>query len=334
MEPNLPAARPIWLRPGPRDQSRIALAAYSVRMRIERWGRRHLDWLNRMGARFTVRDLYGAPGDTLLAAIVARQLKERWPGLRLNFITRNPDLVQHDPNFSQINAAPGLFGVDFWYYDLQTRRDPHTNLLAPTFAALGLGHGEYRGRVYLTEAERAGAREKLARLPRPWLAVSTLSAQPVKNWPLAQWRAFVPELARRGSLVHLGDAREPVLPGTRSFAGQTSKRESLALLAECDLFIGPVTFLMHAANGLDVPAVVIFGGSHTPANAGYAENINLYAELPCSGCWLTGHPGSECPHGLACMAAITPGAVLAAVDEMLARRRASAEKSATVNFQR
>ncbi len=333
MKPNLPTARPIWLRPGPRDQSRLALAAYSLRMRIERWGRRHLDWLNRLGARLTVRDLYGTPGDTLLAAIVARQLKERWPGLRLNFITRNPDLVQHDPNFAQINAAPGLFSVDFWYHDLQSRRDPHTNILAPTFAALGLATGEYRGRVYLTEAERAIAREKLAGLVRPLIAVNTLSAQPVKNWPLAQWRALAPELARRGSLVHLGDAREPALPGTRSFAGQTSKRESLALLAECDLFIGPDTFLMHGANGLNVPAVIILGGSRTPANLGYSENINLYAELPCSSCWLTGHPGSECSHELACMASITPGAVLAAVDELLMRPRGGVKKSATVNLQ-
>jgi ADP-heptose:LPS heptosyltransferase len=95
----------------------------------------------------------------------------------------------------------------------------------------------------------------------------------------------------------------------------------MALLAECDLFVGPVTFLMHAANGLEVPAVIIFGGSHTPANAGYAGNINLYADLPCSGCWLTGHPGSECPHNLACMTAITPANVLAAADELLAQRK-------------
>jgi ADP-heptose:LPS heptosyltransferase len=75
---------------------------------------------------------------------------------------------------------------------------------------------------------------------------------------------------------------------------------------------------MHAANGLDVPSVIIFGGSRTPANLGYVSNRNLFAELPCSGCWLTGHPGSECPHDLACMAAITPAAVLQAADDLFA----------------
>ena len=61
----------------------------------------------------------------------------------------------------------------------------------------------------------------------------------------------------------------------------------------------------------------IFGGSRTPANLGYAANRNLFTELPCSGCWLTGHAGSECPHDLACMTAITPDAVLRAADELL-----------------
>jgi len=227
--------------------------------------------------------------------------------------------VQHDPNISQINAAPGPFGLDFWYYDLQMRRDKQLNLLAPTFSALGLDHATYQARVYLTDEERTFAREKLAGLPRPIIAVNTLSAQPVKNWPQERWLQIIPALAKRGSLVHIGDAREPALPQVKNLTGSLSKRESMAILGESDLFVGPVTFLMHAANGLDVPSVIIFGGSHTPANSGYADNINLYTELPCSGCWLSGHPGSECPHDLACMTAITPDAVLVAVDNVLAR---------------
>jgi ADP-heptose:LPS heptosyltransferase len=330
METKLPQARSIWLRPGPSEQTRFALIAYSLRKRLESWGLENLELLNQMGVRFNIRDLYGAPGDTLLAANVARQLKERWPRLKINFITKNPDLVQHDPNLTEINSPPGTFGVDFWYYDLQTRKDTKTNLLAPTFAALGLKNAKYQGRFYLTETERAAAREKLKDVARPRIAISTLSAQPVKNWSLAQWRELTPELAKRGALVQLGDGREPEFSGLTSFAGKLSRRESLAVMGECDLFVGPVTFLMHGANGLDVPAVVIFGGSHTPANAGYADNINLFADLPCSGCWLSGNPGSECPHDLACMAAITPTMVLAAVDEMLARpRNAGAKKQAT-----
>jgi len=314
------SAPAVSLRPGPAGEGLPARVAYSARTRATRWASAHLAFLNRLGARFTVRDLFSTPGDTLLTATLCRHLKQRHPRLRLNLVTKNAALLLHDPHLSEINGPPGLFVFDFWYLDIQQRRDRATNILAPAIAALGLGPLDYRARVYLTEAERADARVRLAALPRPLIAFNTLSAQPVKNWPLPRWNALLPELAKRGTLLQLGDDREPTLPGVSRFAGTLSLRESMAVLAECAIHLGPDSFLMHAANGLDVPSVIIFGGSRTPANLGYAANRNLFAELPCSGCWLTGHPGSECPYDLACMAAITPAAVLQAADDLLLSR--------------
>jgi ADP-heptose:LPS heptosyltransferase len=296
-----------------------ARAAYSLSTRASRWAQTHLSWLNRFGARVTVRDLYSTPGDTLLTAIVCRHLKEQWPRLKINCLTKNPDLLIHDPHLSELNGPPGPFLFDFWYFDLQARRDRTTNILAPTLNDLGMREIDYHARVYLAEDERAAARERLKGLRRPFIAFNALSAQPTKNWPLAHWQALLPELGRRGSLVQLGDNREPELPVARRFAGQLNKRESMAVLAECALHLGPDSFLMHAANGLDVPSVIILGGSRAPASLGYSANINLFTDLPCSACWLTGHPGSECPYDLACLRAITPAQILASVDEVLAR---------------
>ncbi len=311
------------MRPGPLSQGWTGRVAYALRTRAARWSQSRLARLASIGARLTVRDLFSTPGDTLLTATLVRHIKQRHPGLRLNVVTKNPDLLRHDPHIAEINARPGLFVFDFWYLDIQQRRDRVTNILAPAVDALHIGPLDYRARVYLTNAERQAARERLAHLPRPLIAFNTLSAQPVKNWPLAQWQELLPQLAARGSLVHLGDQREPLLPGACRFAGELTLRESMAVLAECALHLGPDSFLMHAANGLDVPSVIIFGGSRTPANLGYAANRNLFAELPCSGCWLTGHPGSECPHDLACMAAIPPAVVLQAAEELLAPRVSS-----------
>jgi ADP-heptose:LPS heptosyltransferase len=303
--------------------------AYSARTRLSRWACSHLAWLDRRGARVTVRDLFSTPGDTLLTAIVCRHLKQRHPHLRLNVITKNPDLLRHDPHVAELNGPPGCFVIDFWYLDLQQRRDRATNVLAPVIAALDVGPLEYRAQVFLTAAERTAARARLAGLRPPFIAFNTLSAQPVKNWPLPKWITLLPDLARRGTLLHLGDHREPPLPGVTRFAGDLSLRESMAVLAECSLHLGPDSFLMHAANGLNVPSVIIFGGSRTPENLGYATNRNLFTELACSGCWLTGHPGSECPHDLACMAAITPAGVLQAADDLLARPTTPAVQSAS-----
>jgi ADP-heptose:LPS heptosyltransferase len=303
------------------DASRWERLVYSVQTRASRWAWPRLAWLNRIGARVTVRDLFSTPGDTLVTAILCRHLKQRWPRLRLNCVTRNPDLLTHDPHLDELNGPLGLFVADFWYLDIQQRRDKHTHILARSLAMLGLAGAEYRARVYLTEAERAAARARLAGIPAPRLSLNTLSAFPVKNWPLEKWQAILPELARRGALVQLGDDREPDFPGALRLAGQLSRRESLAVLGECAVHLGPDSFLMHGANGLDVPSVIIYGGSRTPANLGYAANRNLYTEMACSGCWLSGLPGSECPYGLACMEAISPAMVLAAVDELLAQPR-------------
>jgi len=276
-----------------------------------------MSWLSRTRARLTVRDLFGTPGDTLLTATVCRHVKQRWPELRINCVTKNPDLLLCDPYLSELNGRPGLFVLDFWYLDLTERRDNTRHVLAPTLSSIGVETTDYRARVYLTSEERRWAREVLESTPCPRIAFNQRSAQPAKNWPLRRWDALLPGLRERGSLLHLGDQSEPVHEHVTRFAGRLSRRESMAILSECDILIGPDSFLMHAANGLDVPAVIMFGGRTSPIVSGYSVNHNLYTSLPCSGCWLSGHPGAECPHDLACLEAISVTDVLEGVDDML-----------------
>jgi ADP-heptose:LPS heptosyltransferase len=78
---------------------------------------------------------------------------------------------------------------------------------------------------------------------------------------------------------------------------------------------------MHVANGLDVPAVIVYGGRETPSNSGYRENINLYAKTACSPCWLHDSHGDVCPYDMECMKRITAAEVVAASREILAGRR-------------
>jgi len=312
---------PDWLRPGPVGGGLTNRLIYSGRIRASRWARAHLSWLSRIRARLTVRDLFGTPGDTLLTGTVCRHVKQRWPGLRINCATANPDLLLCDPNVSELNGQPGLFVLDFWYLELIERRDNTRHVLAPTLSSIGVDTTDYGARVYLTEAERGRAREFLEPMPRPRIAFNQRSAQPAKNWPRRHWDALLPGLRARGSLVQLGDQSEPVHEDVTRYAGRLTRRESMAILAECDIFVGPESFLMHAASGLNVPAVVIFGGRTSPVVSGYAINRNLYTDLPCSGCWLSGHPGSECPHDLACLEAISVTDVLNAVDDELQTAR-------------
>jgi ADP-heptose:LPS heptosyltransferase len=274
-------------------------------------------WLvNLFRGRFTVFDAFGAPGDTLLTAIVCRHVKQRYPRIRLNILTPNPELIRHDPHIDEINQPESYCCLWQWYLDHVEHKEGKSNVLSSTFRQIGIARYDYRSGVYLTQDERETGKRLLGETRLPVLAFNTLSKEPVKNWTLESWLALLDKLAGRFELVHLGDDREPVVPGVRRFAGFLGMRESMAVLAHARLYIGPDSFLMHAANGLNVPSVIIFGGSRTPENLGYPENVNLFVEMPCGPCWIHDYKGERCAHDFECLRRISVSDVFAALTQL------------------
>lgn len=298
-------------------RSDVSLAG-KIRWHLNARLSRRLPLLNATGARLTIVDAYGAPGDTLLTATICRNVHARWPRLRINCVTPNPELLEHDPAIQSLNRPETFFSVWSWYPDLVGRRDGTTHLLRETFDRLSWGGQPYdqRCRVHLTAEEKRRGRERLGATTRPILTFSTQSKEVVKNWPVESWRAALAVLRGRFHLVQLGDASEPEFEGVQRFAGRLSLRESMGVLANAQGYVGGVSFLMHAASGLDVPAVIIYGGRETPANSGYTGNVNLYSAVPCSPCWIHTSRGERCEHGLRCMHEITVAAVVVAVEQV------------------
>jgi ADP-heptose:LPS heptosyltransferase len=282
--------------------------AEKVRWHVNEWMLRHLGMLSAVGGRLTVIDSFGAPGDTLLAATICRTLKERFPGLKINLRTSWPDLVRHDPCMATLNEPEDYFTLRFWYLETVARKETRTNILLETLRKVRISEYSYRASVYLTQEEKRWAAEMLGCSGtrgdgdrRPILAFCTHSKERVKNWPEERWRELLSRLAGDYCLVHLGDDREPQFQGVQRFAGKVSMRESMSVLSHCQGFIGPDSFLMHAANGLDVPSVIIFGGARPAACLGYTSNTNLFVPMACGPCWLHDSRGDVCPHGVACM---------------------------------
>ncbi len=278
---------------------------------------RRLGLLNAVCGRLTLVCQFTTPGDTLLAGTVGHVLLARWPRLRLNVVVRQPKLLEADPNFAEINGPLGPWRLTFHYLSVIADRRPEVNVLQPVMDVVGIDGYNYRTRVYLTEAERASAHARLARLRRPIVTVNLLSREPTKTWARAAWEELIGRLRVDHDVVQLGDASEPAVEGVTSFAGRLSLRESMAILSCARVHVGPVSFLMHAANGLDVPAVIIYGGRETPANSGYASNRNLFVPMPCGPCWLHEAKKERCGYGMACMTQISPDQVFAAVTELI-----------------
>ncbi|MBI2797600.1 MAG: glycosyltransferase family 9 protein [Gemmatimonadetes bacterium] len=266
---------------------------------------------------------WGSPGDTISTGTLVRQVHERFPRLRINVVTRHAELLAHEPAIATLNAPPTALHLTFWYPGLLRRKARTGSVLEESSAALGGMALEYRARVTLTDAERAWGEEQLAFLPAPRIAFNTKSKEVVKDWPEERWAATLRDLAAQGcSLVHLGDDREPAFPGVTRLAGRLDLRESMAVLAAVQLHMGPDSFLMHAANGLGVRSVIVFGGSRPAACLGYPGNENLDVEIDCGPCWLHSSKGEQCPRGLACLQMITPAQVVAAAGRLLARTTA------------
>ena len=323
-----PAAEPAGTRSGEQYQRRSVLGSPlmwrhrglsgKLRWHVNAILTRHPRVLNAFGATLTVVDAYGAPGDTLLTATICRRLRQRYPRLRINCLTPNVDLLQQDPHLNAVGEPESFFSVWSWYPELVARRDARTNVLRETFSRMGLDSDpyEYKCQVYLSDDERRAGRALLKGATRPVLTFHARTGQQVKDWPAESWRAAIAQLRTQFHVVQLGDDREPMIEGVQRLAGRLTFRESMSVLAHARLHVGGDSFLMHAANGLDVPSVIIFGGSRTPSNLGYAGNVNLYVDMPCGPCWIQANHGERCEYEVACMQQISPAQVVAAIEKL------------------
>ncbi len=287
-----------------------------VRWHLNRWLLRHLGLL-RSANWITVHDIFGAPGDTLLTAIVCRNIKQRFPRLRINCITPNPDLLELDPAISKLNGPETYICLRHGYLDLIHHRKAHENVLEDSMRSVGITTDDYRAAVYLSDTERANGMALLETGARPVAAINTRSKEPVKNWPAERWRELAGLLLRDFDVVQLGDGAELEIDSVRSFAGRLSRRQSTAVLSHARLFIGPDSFLMHAANGLGIPSVILIGGSRTAANIGYRDNINLEVQIGCGPCYIHAARGEVCAHGIECMNRISVPEVYSAALQLM-----------------
>lgn len=278
-----------------------------------------LKLLNGMGGWITIWDSFGTPGDTVLTSTVCREIRVRFPRIKINCVTPNPELLELDPAIDVLNAAPTLILLRVWYLDIIQRKNGAENILAPTLRQAGVVDYRYQARMYLSDEELEAGRRLVSGLKKPIITLNVQSREKVKMWLEERWVGVVQALSQDYDIVHLGAEDEPQLPGVTRFAGRLTMRESAAVLACAKMHLGVVSFLMHVASGLNIPAVIIYGGRETPDNSGYSGNVNLYSKTECSPCWLHDSHGETCPYEMICMQWITESDVLRAIGQLSAK---------------
>lgn len=174
------------------------------------------------------------------------------------------------------------------------------------------------------------------------VGIALHSSAHCRNWPLERLAEIIhglgtgcevflfgnpgpwPEIDVGADVPHLHML--PRLAGPANAQGLTL-RESLALLATLDVFIGPDSGLVHAAGAMSIPTVALFGPFEARQRvARYASVRVLQGRAPCSPCyhhprtpsqtWPAGKPCQQMHHCVA-MAGITGEQVLAEVRRLI-----------------
>ncbi len=159
----------------------------------------------------------------------------------------------------------------------------------------------------------------------------TLSA---KRWPSPRFAALADRfIEESGAQVILiggaaesdiaqavrGAMRHPVLDLT----GQLTWRQTGALLARCDLFVGHDTGAMHLAVAAGAPVVAIFGPSTPEMYGPYSpQSATLWHRVGCNPCFVRGRWNEACRH-FKCIEAVT-------VEEVWQAAQSLVEKSGKI----
>ena len=271
----------------------------------------------------------GQVGDDLMSTAVFRELRKRGAS-GIAVATHHRDLFRHNPDVDKIihHSRPGLnrwlgYGLPLVRlhqstYDPTRDADeaPEEHLLIQMCRRAGVtGKVELRPYLFLTPGEFAAGR--IAQEQVVMQSSDLASPEPMRNreWYPQRFQEACAELRTDVTVVQLGAASDPKLEGAIDLRGQTTPRQSAAILAQSLAFVGLAGDLMHLARAVDCRSVIIYGGREKPSQTGYVANKNLYNQVRCAPCWLR----NPCEFDRKCMDMITVGQVIAATADQIAR---------------
>ncbi|MBI1292591.1 lipopolysaccharide heptosyltransferase II [bacterium] len=147
-----------------------------------------------------------------------------------------------------------------------------------------------------------------------------------KRWPAERYaeaaRTLAEELDCRVVVTGLPQERDVAQavcdaggPRFHNGAGEMSLRQLMAFLARCSLFLTNDSGAMHIAAALGTPLVAVFGSTDWVTTAPLSPRARIVRiDTPCAPCLLR-----HCPIDHRCMTGVTPGMVIEAARQELAK---------------
>jgi heptosyltransferase-3 len=145
------------------------------------------------------------------------------------------------------------------------------NLMAFYEQNAGLEEGEACPRVWVRPEDREHADKLFADAgltgPEPIFALHTHSSMASKNWPLEYWAALITrwQMSHGVRFVTLGGPGEALplasLPGVTDFSGKLTLKQTAAVIAKSNFFIGLDSGVAYIAEAMGTPGLILLGAT-------------------------------------------------------------------------
>jgi ADP-heptose:LPS heptosyltransferase len=208
----------------------------------------------------------GAAGDVLLTTPILKKLKRKLPGSYITFMTRYPEILQHNPYVDEITEFESKDGVDV-VFNLMYELYPDIPIIEAygEITQLSLRNPEIE--FYPSPDEHAEVDRLLKRLSientKGFVVIHPIAGSRMKSWHKANYQAVSDHIgSKKLTSVTVGSPMDCVeLKGATNLIGRLSMRQSAALISRARLFMGLDSFPMHIANAFEIPSVILFGST-------------------------------------------------------------------------
>ena len=253
-------------------------------------------------------------GDVVLTTPVMDALLNAFPQAKLTVVVgpKAWSLYEGQPRITTVifekRKTLGYYWQ--WYKDLRSKRFDVIIDLRQTFLPLFLW-SQWRTPIWATKVREHMLKKHLSRLMsvfpqvdvddkrlsivskeiqlpfNDYIVVAPGAADEAKRWPIANFKELIGVLSKRGvNIVCVGDSNdaqllggilEPSFINIISLAGKTDLRELGFVLSKSRLLIAHDSGIMHLANYLNVPQVILWGPTDLEKYSPWgAEHVVVY----------------------------------------------------------
>ena len=259
-----------------------------------------------------IRRISNALGDNLLLSVLLPGIREKWPQHKVVIETPMPELFWNNPHVVWVTTKHLKTVKRHIKPKYRVVNGTEPPITAQMRSYIGLNN-PFPPQIFLIRHELDAARKRFS---VPYFAVcpssKTSFAANRKEWGMNNFQKLV-NLFEKQRFVQVGLAADPLLAGVVDARG-LPVRQSAAVIANADLFVGLEGGLMHLAKAVGTKSVIIYGGYVRPEISGYQDHLNIYSPVHCSPCYSSEKASSECS-SMECMRQIQPEDVYGKIKE-------------------